>query len=233
MTPIQKALTPEERAIVGNIKSLLTQLEGVVGEGTSIEMCNGRGNGITKADGTTGDPGTLGPNQAGNASQKQPVNPFVAKTEGGGESGRQDAEDKLGELPVSTDETLAVLKALVGVGGPGDGVQKSAMRPSRSLNDIRKTAIARQEREADTYKVLKSLTEAVAHQQFMLEALVNGKEVAEELLKVEKSAPRIPVQPSSQDILATLGQLVQKSAENQPKQATPGNMSDVLTSLWA
>lgn len=232
MTPIVKSLTPEERAVVGNIKSLLTQLEGVMGEGEPVQMCAGTtsgqspstGTGITKANGSTGDPQTLGPNQSGHASQKEPVNPFVAKDEGGGETAREDAETKLDELPVSTEESLEVLKSLL-------GIAKSANDPS--LAQIRKARTPVVDPvQVETLKVLKSLTKAVAEQEFTLRALIDGKSVADELLKVEKSLPRTPVQPSSQDILAALGQLVQKSADA-PQKQDAGSMSDVLGTLWA
>lgn len=231
MQPINKSLTPEERAIVGNIKSLLTQLEGVVGEGTSVEMCEGAGKnpstgtGITKADGAVGDPGSLDPTPHG-ATQKEPVSPFVAK-DATGETGRNNAEEKIGELPVSTDEALGVLKALMS----GGAVAKSA---SPSLAQIQKAQGGKSYAvENEMLKVMKSIAKRLDEQEFTLQALINGKEIAEEVLKIEKSAPRVPVQPSSQAILDALGQLVQKSAQTQSQPQSAGSMRDVLGTLWA
>lgn len=194
--PVTKALSPEETAILGNIKSLITELEGggaVPGgeEGAPVMMSDETGSEIPGAPQNT-----------------------VAKDE----SGRSTAESKVDELPVDDEEALGVLKALLAKSSGGSHVAKSRQSSSQS----------------EMNRLLKALVQKSVQQEKALNSILEGMGVTEEMLKVEKAVqPKLAVQPSANDILNALGQLmVNKSAESsQPQDA--GSLRDVLTGLWA
>jgi hypothetical protein len=197
-TRIEKALTPEEQAIVGNIKSLLTQLEGS-GNTLPVEMSDQppAEDIVSKCDDPSKGGFPVKKDETENASHPQ-----------------GHAEQTINELPVDDEEALSVLKSIM----------KSRRPP------VRKAA----RRENDAYRLLKVLTERVNTQTDTLERVLDDIYGANRIMKaagIQKPVPRVPVQPSSQDILAALGQLVQKS-QTQETRGTPESMSDALKGIW-
>lgn len=205
---VQKSLTPEEKSIIANVKSLLEQLEQAEGdgglgnedtEGTSVEM----------AAMTDGLP-------AGDEEQEELEEKKVEKSE----TASDDADERLDELPVDDEEALKVLKALLNIG---------------NRSSVRKSAISGDEIQIRTLKVLKSIQKRLDEQEEAISGILEGIGVADQIVAVRKSArPVNPKQSSAEDVLrlianaAGVGARVEKSADAEPV----GTIKDVLTELY-
>jgi len=208
MKKVQKSLSPEEKSVIANVKSLLDQLESIeAGEG---EMEDGTGEmPVEMAAMTDGLP-------AGDEEQEDLEEDKIEKDE----TANSKADQRIGELPVDDEEALSVLKSLMGIGG----VQKSArVRPAQSDQTMLILG-----------KIAKSLNIIADRQDQQGSAIVGileGIGISDEAMGIVRKSRPNPKQNSAQDVVALLRDAlrVEKSA-TAPE--APGTMKDALGALW-
>lgn len=207
---VAKDLNSEEKALLADIKALVAKLE-------QAEQAE-EGEAGTEDDGGEGA-GEVG---VGKAAEKD--EDMDEEDEGGeevekSETGSDDAEERIGELPKEATEALGVLKAYL---GSGKAVAKSAQRkPSGSDAALREVA-----------KALNALNKRLDQQEESIVGILEGIGVADEVAKVAKSAPRA-VQSTGADVQAFMTQLaamVQKSAQTAGPEK-PGTLGDAMSML--
>jgi len=211
---VQKSLSPEEKSVLANVRSLLDQLEqmeeaeagmGPAEPGAEVEMA-AMTDGLPEGD------------EEGEELEEGKVEKSEVATDG--------AEERIDELPVDDEEALKVLKAIMGLGSrAAPAVRKSAV-PARDGAD--------REVQARTLKVLKSIQRRLDEQGEAISGILEGFGVADHVLAVQKSRrPVNPAQPSAQAVLKALtdalgGARVEKSAPAEPE----GGLRDVLSALY-
>lgn len=161
---VNKSLTPEEKAILGNIRSLLEQLDS---EETSEDMNAPATDDadVAMSDGMEDDPTDDEDDvmKACNKACDEEDDQTVAKSSTPDEVANNDAEDRLSAEDTDTEKALAVLKAILAKGE----VKKSAVQKSADY--------ARLERKVD------SLTSAV-------ESMIEGFGLVKTPAPVSKSS---------------------------------------------
>ena len=163
---VNKSLTPEEKAILGNIRSLLEQLDS---EETSEDMdapATDDADVAMSKDGMEDDVPTDDKDDVMKACNKacdEEDDQTVAKSSTPDEVANNDAEDRLNAEDTDTEKALAVLKAILAKGE----VKKSAVQKSADY--------ARLERKVD------SLTSAV-------ESMIEGFGLVKTPAPVSKSS---------------------------------------------
>lgn len=159
---VNKSLTPEEKAILGNIRSLLEQLDS---EETSEDMnapATDDADVAMSKDGMEDDP-TDDEDDVMKACDEDDDDQTVAKSSTPDEVANNNAEDRLNAEDTDTEKALAVLKAILTKGE----VKKSAVQKSADY--------ARLERKVD------SLTSAV-------ESMIEGFGLVKTPAPVNKSS---------------------------------------------
>ena len=200
---VNKSLTPEEKAILGNIRSLLEQLDSeeisedmdapAIEEETIVEDATDQEE-IGVDDTTTTDEEEV--NKAcddPNAVKKSSTPDEVANNNAEQRLTAEDTEQRLTAEDTDVENALSVLKSFL---------NKKEQKVEKSAE------IARLEKKVD------SLAYAV-------EGMLAG-------FGMDK--PRAPVQKSNRDVLARLEQIVAKSKGGQEERE--GDLSDVMTTLF-
>lgn len=125
---VNKSLTPEEKAILGNIRSLLEQLDSEeISEDMDAPATDDADVAMSK-DGMEGDPTDDDVMKACNKACDEDDDQTVAKSSTPDEVANNNAEDRLSAEDTDTEKALAVLKAILTKGEvkKSKQVQKSA-----------------------------------------------------------------------------------------------------------
>jgi hypothetical protein len=200
---VNKALSPEEQAIVANVKSLLEQLEQTAGADEMNVPPEPEGE-VAMAAGESVDGEMLG--------DEDDEGDDVLKSE----DASQPAKARIEEDPSETEEALTVLKAIMKMGGE---VRKASRPVDPTLAALQGIA-----------KALKGMSQRVDEQGQAIVGILEGIGVADQVATVQKS--RRPVQSGGADASAVLKALMaaaQAPARDDPE--PEGSLKDVLLGL--
>jgi hypothetical protein len=215
---IQKSMSPEEKSVIANVRSLLDQLEQLEqGEGEEPDMIPDESNGEMPVEKTEKTERTDGM-PAGDKEVEGLEEDKIEKSETADAS----AEEKIKELPEDDEVALKVLKALIGIGERNTGTVRKSARVD-TANDV----------QVRTLKILKSIQSRLDAQGDAIVGILEGVGVADQVVQQRK--PVVAVQKSRDDLISALtdalktqGTRVEKSASSEPE----GNIRDVLTGLF-
>jgi hypothetical protein len=203
---VRKDLSPEESAIIADIKSLLAQLESA--ESAEAPEAAAAPEPVEMAAMTDGQP-------AGSEDQKELEEEKIEKDE----TATEKADARIDTLPTDDEKALSLIgKAFARLSG---NVKKDAQPVDATLLILRRIAksldaVSRRQNQTD---------EAVV-------GILEGMGVAEQVVAKSAVPAARPVQSGGADaqaFLEALKGLVQKSATAAPE--TPGTVKDVLLSL--
>ena len=197
---IHKSLTPDEKLKISNIQALCQEL--LAAEVASSEETN--------------------PEETVQKQEAEKPQENVEKSVQKSETANENVETRMNELPTELDGALdKVTKSLN---------ELSDMVVTKEMTKQKEVASPEMQVLGQTMLVLKSMQKRLDEQGQALNGILEGMGITEDILKVEKAAPRQAVQPSANDILNALASIVQKSAQAEPVKV--GTMNDVITSLW-
>lgn len=214
---VNKDLSPEEAAIIADIESSIQQLkQHETAEGPEAGAPAPEDAEVNMAVITDGQP-------AGSEDQEELEDEKIVGKDGA--NGSDNADKKIGDLPVDDLEALKVVKAIMAL-GKGGSVGKSAAAPARSSLELRLLqGIA---------KSMQAIDARLAQVEEFSVSMVEGMGIADAV--VQKSAAAAParraVQSNGMDAQAFIEQLaaaVNKSAA-QPAEK-PGTIRDALSML--
>jgi hypothetical protein len=207
---IQKAWTPEEKLKLANIRAILDELisaESAAAEDAPPPVEES----VKKEEGEE-------PKAEENAPPPDPKSEEEVEKVKKAEEANADAEERIEELPPDDEEAISILKALLSA----KSIKKA--KPQQRLSPEMQAL-------TQAVTVMKSMQSRLDEQGKALNGILEGMGITEDILKVEKAAPRQAVQPSANDILAALASVV-KSAQTQPEPQKPEGMREVLKLLW-